>query len=213
MITVLHTKNYEKRSGKTTINVRNYCTLRMLCSQLLISYFIKFSSVFALFCFVLFLLFTCINVYIVWWIFIEFHFILLCLGLIFIRIKTFVFKMDFEFNSWGLKMGFKKCVLFCLAGVCEKLFSYVYSIHGRWISYRILWSRYRKVGLNGIWAQVHWIPFRRSNRLSYQALSSTHFHSQLCTATTISSFLQCQISCRPLPPSVATYILSEIFLR
>ena len=58
----------------------------------------------------------------------------------------------------------------------------------------------------------HWIPFRRSNRLSYQAMSSTHTQSQLCTATLISSFAQCPISFRLLPSSVATFILTEIFL-
>ena len=38
-----------------------------------------------------------------------------------------------------------------------------------------------------IWTHDHWIPFRRSNRLSYQAMSSTHAQSQLCTATPILS--------------------------
>ena len=42
----------------------------------------------------------------------------------------------------------------------------------------------------------HWIPFRHSNRLSYQATSSTRTLSQLCTATPISSFVQCHISFR-----------------
>ena len=50
------------------------------------------------------------------------------------------------------------------------------------------------------------IPLRRSNRLSYQAMSSTRTQNQLCIATPISSFAQCPISFRPLPSSVATFI-------
>ena len=56
-------------------------------------------------------------------------------------------------------------------------------------------------------------PFRRSNRLSYQAMSSTRTQSQLCTATPISSFVQCHISFRLLPSSVATFVLIEVLLR
>ena len=52
---------------------------------------------------------------------------------------------------------------------------------------------------------------RRSNH--YQAMSSTRTQGQLCTATSISSFVQCQLSFRLLPSSVATFILIEIFLR
>ena len=37
----------------------------------------------------------------------------------------------------------------------------------------------------------HWIPFRRSNRLSYKAMSSTRTQSQLCTATLIWLFVLC----------------------
>ena len=62
----------------------------------------------------------------------------------------------------------------------------------------------------------HRIPFRRSNRLSYHAMSSTRTQSQLCTATPISSFVQCQVSFRHfflLPSSVVTFILIKIFLR
>ena len=51
-----------------------------------------------------------------------------------------------------------------------------------------------------------------SNRLSYQAMSSTRTQSQLCTATPISSFVQCKVSFRLLPSSAATFILIEIFL-
>ena len=60
--------------------------------------------------------------------------------------------------------------------------------------------------LCGIWTHDHWIPIRHSNRLGYQAMSSTRTQSQVCIAIPISSF---QI----LPSSVATYVLNEIFLR
>ena len=43
------------------------------------------------------------------------------------------------------------------------------------------------------------IPFRRSNQMSYQAISSTRTQSQLFRATPISSFVQCDISFRLLP--------------
>ena len=52
-----------------------------------------------------------------------------------------------------------------------------------------------------------------SNRLSYQAMRSIHTQSQLCTATPVSSFVQCPISFGPLPSSVAMSILIEIFLK
>ena len=55
--------------------------------------------------------------------------------------------------------------------------------------------------------------FRRSNRLGYQAMSSTRIQIQLCTATPISSFVQCQVSFRPLPSSAAMFVLIEFFLR
>ena len=48
------------------------------------------------------------------------------------------------------------------------------------------------------WDLNHRISFRCSNRLSYQAMSSTRTQSQLCTATPISSFVQCPISFRLL---------------
>ena len=66
--------------------------------------------------------------------------------------------------------------------------------------------------LCGIWTNVHWIPFRRFNTLSYNAISSTHTENQLCTAAPVSLFVQCQISFRLLPSSVATFILTEISL-
>ena len=55
-------------------------------------------------------------------------------------------------------------------------------------------------------------PFRRSNRLSYQAMSSTRTQSQLYTATLILLFAQCQISFRPFPSSAATFVLIQTFL-
>ena len=47
----------------------------------------------------------------------------------------------------------------------------------------------------------------RSNRLSYQAMSSSRTQSQLCIATPISSLgqCQCQTSYRLLSSSVATF--------
>ena len=44
-----------------------------------------------------------------------------------------------------------------------------------------------EVGLSGIWTQDHWIPFRCSNQLSSQMMSSTRSQIQLCTATPILS--------------------------
>ena len=70
-----------------------------------------------------------------------------------------------------------------------------------------------KIDLTGIWTHDHIILFRRSTRLSYQAMSSTRTQSQLSTATPISLFVQCQISFRQLPSSVGTFLLIEIFLR
>ena len=58
-----------------------------------------------------------------------------------------------------------------------------------------------------LWTHDHWIPFRFSNQLSYQALSSTRTQSQLCTATSVSLFVQCPISFHLLPSSCATFIL------
>ena len=37
------------------------------------------------------------------------------------------------------------------------------------------------------WIHDHWIPFRRSKRLSFQAMSSNCTQNQLCRATIISS--------------------------
>ena len=55
--------------------------------------------------------------------------------------------------------------------------------------------------------------FRHSNRLRYQAMSSSRTQSQHCTGTPILSFVQRQVSFRLLPSSVTTFILIEIFLR
>ena len=64
------------------------------------------------------------------------------------------------------------------------------------------------------WDLTTEIPFRRSNRLSYQAMSYTRTQSQLRTATAISLFVQYHtyhFGC--LPSSVATFILIEVFCR
>ena len=58
-----------------------------------------------------------------------------------------------------------------------------YGIH----HWRILRSIYRKLTWVVFEPNSHWIPFRRQNQLRYQ-MSSTRTHSQLCTATPISSF-------------------------
>ena len=49
--------------------------------------------------------------------------------------------------------------------------------------------------------------------LSYQAMSSIHTQSQLCTAAPVSSFVQCQNLFRLLPSSVAKFVLTEVCLR
>ena len=67
-----------------------------------------------------------------------------------------------------------------------------------------------------IWTHDHWIPFRRSNQLSYQAMSyyqATCIQSQFCIITPISSFVQCQVLFWLLPSLVATFTLIKIFLR
>ena len=67
--------------------------------------------------------------------------------------------------------------------------------------------------MNGSWTHDHWIPFRQSNRVSYQVISSMRSQSQLCTANPISSSLQCQISFCLILWYVTTFILNEFFLR
>ena len=49
-----------------------------------------------------------------------------------------------------------------------------------------LWKLAIKVDLSEIWTDDHWIPFRYSNRLSYQAMILTRTKIQLCTAATVS---------------------------
>ena len=63
------------------------------------------------------------------------------------------------------------------------------------------------------WTCDHWILFRRSDWLSYQAMSSTRTQSQLCTAIPISLFVHCHVSFRPLLSSLATFVLTKICLR
>ena len=53
------------------------------------------------------------------------------------------------------------------------LYIYIHILDTKRIHHwRIFWSSYRKAGLSGIWINDHLIPFRRSNRLSHQAMSS-----------------------------------------
>ena len=62
-------------------------------------------------------------------------------------------------------------------------------------SWSIPWSSYKKLAwekLQPISTHIHSIPFRRSNWLNYQAMSTTCNQSQLCKATLISSF--CPVS-------------------
>ena len=83
-----------------------------------------------------------------------------------------------------------------------------YGIH----HWRILWSSYRKLA----WVEFefnHWILFRHSNQLSYEAKSPTCTQSQLCTPTPVSLLLQCQISFWLLPSSVAKFILIRFILK
>ena len=59
--------------------------------------------------------------------------------------------------------------------------------------------------LSGIWIRHHWVPCRRSNRLSYQATSSTLFQCEDCTATSLSYFVRCRTSFWLLSSSVAMF--------
>ena len=83
---------------------------------------------------------------------------------------------------------------------------YIYGIY-HWI---ILRSSYRKFAWVG---SDHWIPFKRSNQLSYQAMSSTRTQTQLCTVAPMSSCVQCHISFRQFSSSVATFIFIKIFVE
>ena len=60
--------------------------------------------------------------------------------------------------------------------------------------------------LSGIWTSDHWTPLRHSERVGYQAVSSTRTQNQLCTFSPIELFVQCHISFRLFPSSVATFI-------
>ena len=74
---------------------------------------------------------------------------------------------------------------------------YIYGIH----HWRIPRSSYRKLA---------WVGFEPTNRLSYQAMSSSCSQIQLCTAfifhTTFISLLSVHVSFRSLPSSVATFV-------
>ena len=55
------------------------------------------------------------------------------------------------------------------------------------------WRNFKGTYKKFAWVELkHWIPYRRSNRLSYQVMSSTRSQGQLCTATPISSL--CSVS-------------------
>ena len=92
-------------------------------------------------------------------------------------------------NIWYVYMYIYVCM-----GLCMYLYMYVYVYIY-------------------IYIYDHWIPFRRFNRLSYHAMSSTRTKSQLSTATPIPSLVQCRILFRLLSSSVATFILIKILLR
>ena len=77
------------------------------------------------------------------------------------------------------------------------IYIYIYGIH----HWRILWSSYRKLA---------WVGFEP---MTTEFRSGALTLSQLCTATPISSFVQCHVSFRLLPSSVATFILIEVFLK
>ena len=103
---------------------------------------------------------------------------------------------------------------FCLCSLsffflCLSLYIYIYMV--------FITERFFQVAIESwiewVWTHDHWIPFRRSNRLSYQTMSSTRTQSQLCTAAPISSFVQYHISFRLLLSSVDTFVLIEILLR
>ena len=90
---------------------------------------------------------------------------------------------------------------------CRNLI-YIYGIHHWWI----LWSSYRKPALVGFESTTTEL---RSDALNDRAIRrrSTRTQSQLCTATPISSLVQCKVSFRLFSSSVVTFILMEIFLR
>ena len=145
---------------------------------------------------------------------------------------------DWAFRSWvqlAIRANFVQLLqfhrLFSVGfhfGYCLRESSRLFSSKFSWVNHmsvaewidkqdihhwRILWSSYIKLAWVGTLTHNHWIPFRCSNRLSYQAMSLTRTQSQLCTTTPISSFAQFQISFRLFPSSVSMFILIKIFLR
>ena len=112
------------------------------------------------------------------------------------KITCYVRKGFFTINHWrpfALFICNSETLVFYLLLIISYIYIYIY-IYG--IHYwRILWSSYRKVAWVGeweIWTLDHWIPFKRSNRLSYQAMSSTRTQGQLSSATSVSSI--CSVS-------------------
>ena len=89
------------------------------------------------------------------------------------------------------------------------IYIYMYGIH----HWRILWSisSYRKLARVEFWTHDHWIPFRRSNRVSHQAMS---FALRANFVQVLQFYCLRQILFRPLPSSiVATFVLIEICMR
>ena len=107
-----------------------------------------------------------------------------------------------------------KVAWFCLASMSWESSSRIpwAMLHIRNLIYDT-YSMHQKVGLSGIWTHDHWIPFRRSNQMSYQAMSSTRTQSQFFTATAISLCVQCQISFRLMPLSATLQLtLVKIYI-
>ena len=89
------------------------------------------------------------------------------------------------------------------------IYIWYYGIH----HWRILWSisSYRKLARVEFWTHDHWIPFRRSNRVSHQAMS---FALRANFVQVLQFYCLRQILFRPLPSSiVATFVLIEICMR
>ena len=62
-------------------------------------------------------------------------------------------------------------------------------------------------------SRKQWILLRRSNRLSYQAMSSICTNGSLCTATPRLSFVECVVSFWLMPSSVTTFYFNWNFLE
>ena len=88
--------------------------------------------------------------------------------------------------------------------LCLSLYIYIYMV--------FITERFFQVAIESwlewVWTHDHWIPFRRSNRLSYQTMSSTRTQSQLCTAAPISS-LYSMFTFRLLPSPVTTIAFNK----